>query len=37
MEYETISKPDVDSLAVRPNLDDYEGIRSGFDYERVID
>ena len=37
MEYETISKPDVDSLVVRPNLDDYEGIRSGFDYERVID
>ena len=37
MDYETIAKPGVDSFAVRPNLDDYEGIRAAFDYERVID
>ena len=37
MEYETIAKPSVDSFAVRPNLDDYDGIRATFDYERVID
>jgi acetyl-CoA synthetase len=37
MDYPTIGKPPVDTLAVRPNLDDYDGIRASFDYERVID
>ena len=37
MDYETISKPNVDTFTVRPNLDDYAGVREGFDYERVID
>ncbi|MCH8949921.1 MAG: AMP-binding protein, partial [Chloroflexi bacterium] len=37
MEYELISKPSADEFAVRPNLDDYEGTRATFDYERVID
>ena len=37
MDYATIAKPDIDSFAVTPNLDDYDGIRASFDYERVID
>ncbi len=37
MEYEPISKPAPEQFAVRPNLDDYERVRSSFDYERVID
>ncbi len=37
MDHPTIGKPPVDSFAVRPNLDDYDGIRASFDYERVID
>ncbi len=37
MEYDLIAKPKPDAFAVRPNLDDYERIRSSFDYERVID
>ena len=37
MEYQPISKPAPEQFAVRPNLDDYERIRSSFDYERVID
>ncbi|MCH8344848.1 MAG: AMP-binding protein [Planctomycetes bacterium] len=37
MEYERIPKPGADEFAVRPNLDDYEGTRAAFDYERVID
>ncbi|MEX1254696.1 MAG: acetate--CoA ligase [Dehalococcoidia bacterium] len=37
MDYEPIAKPPVDKFAVRPNLDDYDRIRAGFDYERVID
>ena len=37
MDYETIAKPAIDSFAVRPNLDDYDGIRAAFDYEHVID
>ena len=37
MEYELISKPGADEFTVRPNLDDYEGTRAAFDYERVID
>jgi acetyl-CoA synthetase len=37
MDYETIAKPQPDQLRVRPNLDDYAGIRASFDYERVID
>ena len=37
MDYEVITKPSLDQYAVRPNLDDYDAIRSSFDYERVID
>ena len=37
MDYELISKPSVDTFSVRPNLDEYERIRSSFDYERVVD
>jgi len=37
MHYDVIAKPKPEALAVRPNLDDYERIRSSFDYERVID
>ena len=32
MDYEPISKPAPEQFAVRPNLDDYERIRSSFDY-----
>jgi len=37
MDYPTIGKPPLDAFAVKPNLDDYDGIRASFDYERVID
>ncbi len=37
MDYEVINKPSIDKFAVRPNLDEYERIRSSFDYERVVD
>ena len=37
MDYEPIAKPAPDEFAVRPNLDDYDGIRASFDYERVVD
>ncbi|MEX2227072.1 MAG: acetate--CoA ligase [Dehalococcoidia bacterium] len=36
MDYATIAKPPVDQFKVRPNLDDYDGIRSGFVYPDVI-
>jgi acetyl-CoA synthetase len=36
MDYETIQKPPADQFKVRPNLDDYEGLRKSFDYEAVI-
>ena len=36
MAYDTITKPSPDQFTVRPNLDDYERIRSSFDYEGVI-
>jgi acetyl-CoA synthetase len=36
MDYETIPKPPIDQFAVRPNLDDYEGIRAAFRYPDVI-
>ncbi|MEX2160150.1 MAG: acetate--CoA ligase [Dehalococcoidia bacterium] len=34
---DVISKPGLDAFPVRPNLDDYDAVRAGFDYERVID
>jgi acetyl-CoA synthetase len=37
MDYPTIAKPPLDRFRVRPNLDDYDRIRAGFDYDRVID
>ena len=37
MDYEPIAKPKPEEFAVRPNLDDYEGIRASFDYERIVD
>jgi acetyl-CoA synthetase len=37
MPYDPIVKPPAGEFRVRPNLDDYDGIRAGFDYERVID
>ena len=37
MDYEPIDKPKPEEFAVRPNLDDYEGIRASFDYERIMD
>ncbi|MDP9238975.1 MAG: acetate--CoA ligase [Chloroflexota bacterium] len=36
MDYPIITKPPVEAFAVRPNLDDYERIRSGFVYGDVI-
>jgi acetyl-CoA synthetase len=36
MDYDTITKPPVDDFAVRPNLDDYDGIRERFRYPDVI-
>jgi len=36
MDYETIPKPPVDQFKIRPNLDDYERIRSSFVYADVI-
>ncbi len=37
MDYEPIAKPKPEEFAVRPNLDDYEGMRASFDYERIVD
>jgi acetyl-CoA synthetase len=36
MDYATINKPPVDQFPVRPNLDDYDRIRSQFVYPDVI-
>ena len=36
-DYEIIPKPEAGALAVRPHLDDYQAVRDGFDYERIID
>jgi acetyl-CoA synthetase len=36
MDYATISKPPLDQFKVKPNLDDYDRIRSGFHYPDVI-
>ncbi len=36
MDYETIAKPPVGQFKVRPNLDDYDGIRAGFHYPDVV-
>ncbi len=35
MDYEVISKPKPEAIAVRPNLDDYDGIRRGFDWDQM--
>jgi hypothetical protein len=37
MAYEVIAKPQPETFAVRPNLEDYENVRTSFDYERVTD
>ena len=36
MDYATINKPPVEQFKVRPNLDDYDGIRARFHYPDVI-
>ncbi len=35
MPYDTIAKPDVGAMPVRPNLDDYEGQRASFRWEEI--
>ncbi len=37
MDYDVIEKQKPEEFAVRPNLDDYEGMRTGFEYERIIE
>lgn len=36
MDYPTITKPPIDQFRVRPNLDDYEAVRSRFVYADVV-
>jgi acetyl-CoA synthetase len=37
MPFETISKPPVDQITVKPNLTDYEAQRASFDWQQIAD